>query len=218
MATAKQKRLWRDYKRNVENIDLRLQANAVRIQMCYAALDFGNRAGAPIAFDTQAFDKHFMLVKAVNRAKRLIDAVENEKLGLRFAHGDIDIMAPPDMTADQIAEYHLMGFVLIAVGVVVIAGIIATQIVWNNESLKQTDQFNRLLKTADNKYCADPASPTCAAWLNRKKAEGFKQKKNIIERIEGGIKGVVSSATSGLGIGIALAIPLAAYVFAKGNR
>lgn len=218
MATAKQKKLWRDYKRNVENIDLRCQANAVRVQMCYAALDFGNRNNLPIAFDTQAFDKHFMLVRAVNRAKRLIDAVESEKLGLRFTHGDIDIMAPPDMTADEIAEFQMMGFVLIAVGVVVIAGIIATQIIWNNESLKLTDEYNHLLEQSDNKYCADPASPTCAAWLNRKKAEGFKPKKNIIERLESGIKAVASSATSGLGIGIALAIPLAAYIFAKGNR
>lgn len=192
-----------------------MEANSIRANMASSAIDYGNSVGMPIAHDPAWFDKLALIRKSANRNKRLIDAVNSERLGLRFNNGDMDIMAPASMTADEVAEYQALGWIIIVSGIVVLAGVVA-YITWlqkENEDLKT--KFNNLLFASDKTFCRDPNSSVCQKWVDRKARENFEAKKGTIEQLESGIKSVAQTAKKGLGIGIAIAIPLVLWSLAR---
>lgn len=215
MTRDEQQRRWDLYKESIRNNDLIVQANGIRERMCRVASAFANANGIIFPLDATIFEKLELSKKSVNRAKRLIDAVEKEVLGLRFTKDDIDIMAPPGMTDDEIAEYQNMGWILIVAGIVVVTGVIAHSLWVQSENDKLRDQMDNVLYAADGKFCKDPASDLCQKWLEKKKAEQFEPRKGTIAAIESGITNVAEklkkgakTITSGLKIGLMVGIPL----------
>lgn len=181
--------------------------------MARTAVLFGLEVAQPLFADPQWWDKLSLSQKAVSRSKRLITAVEANILGLRFTKDDIDILAPPGMTDDEVAEYQSLGWFLLVAGIVVIYGVYkyTSWLLDENEDL--ATKLNNVLYAADSNFCADSKSAVCSLWLKKKQSQGFDKKKSAIEKLESGIKKIGEVAKTGIGVGLAIAIPLLAWSF-----
>jgi len=134
--------------------------------------------------------------------------VTGMKLGVRTsADGkDLDIVQPPSMTFGAI-------WIPIAIGAVVVAGIIARWAYLETEVQTISDRFNAVLRRADEKLCADPSSPMCQDWEATKSTGGYVQNETLIDSVKKAVKTVGGFAGRGLGIGIAVAIPLLMMIY-----
>lgn len=213
MNTASKDRLWRKFLHEANNVDLLTQANTIRAQMVLTALEFGVMVKQPLTVNPESLAKIDQLNKANNRNHRLISGVEIKKLGLRFSADDFDILASQGLSADEIAEYQALGWIPIAIGVVILSSALMYMgfLTQENENLKA--EYNKLLNTADSKFCALPNSATCQAWNQTKQTENFEQKKTAIEKLESGVSDFVDTIKKGAGVGIAVAIALIAFSY-----
>lgn len=190
--------------------------------MIDAAIGFANSQG----IKTYKIDDTLSKKRGRNieKLKKMISDVEDERLGVRFTKDDIDIMAPIDWNEDQIAEYSLGAFWIIATGIVVASAVIAYGRWLYEREQEATKDYNRVLNVVDNKFCNDPNSAICRTWTNLKKLQNFEPKKTTIKILEDGISSAVQSVkdtvqsvkTSAI-IGLAIAIPLILFSF-LGNR
>jgi len=168
-----------------------------------------NRVALPFSAEVRA--RQLEDRKYTARLRKLILGVESNRLGLRFQGGDIDVMAPSSWNQDQVAEYSQLGWILIVSGIVVVGAIVAHSLWLFAREKEIREKYNELLKTADQKFCADPKSPLCAKWLTKKKAENFEPRKSTIQILESGITEIASSTGSALKWGLIIAIPLIAW-------
>lgn len=213
MNREEQQKQWDRYKKSVKNNELIVEANAIRSKMAMVAMNYAGQHQIHLPYNSEWDAKLALLRKALNRSKRLIDAVASETLGIRFVGDDIDIMAPAGMSDDEIAEYQTLGWILIAVGIVVVASVIAHSLWVQKQNEELRVKFNNLLYVADNKFCANPESNICKNWINRKKQENFTARKGTIEMLEDGIVSIGQTIKKGAGIGLMIAIPLLAWAY-----
>lgn len=211
MTRAEQQRRWDKFKHLRRNCELLVNANVLRASMARSAVEFGIQYKQPILVNPDLWQKLDLSIKSVNRSNRLITGVENEKLGVRFTKDDIDILAPKTMSEGEIEEYKQLGWIIIVVGVVVLAAGIAYTWWVTDENEKLKTEYNNILVASDQKFCADPNSAICKAWIERKNKENFAQKKSTIEKLESGITDFVDTAKKGVGAGLAVAIALIAF-------
>lgn len=209
MITAKQTALWNQFKAIVNNCHLRHEANNIRLDMIDSAIQFGDSRGIQTYKYYKSKDTPNQTRKRnIAKLKKMILDVENERLGIRFAKDDIDIMAPVGWTEDQTAEYSLEGFWVIGIGIVVAAAVIAYGRWLYEREQQATQDYNRILKTVDGKLCADSDSETCRDWTKTKKQQNFEPKKSTIETLESGIVDTIQKVKSAASIGLMIAIPL----------
>lgn len=215
-----QSKRWNHYKELAANCGRIARSNEIRAQMCDIALKFAMRRNVPIPFVGDIFERTEQIVKLSSRQKRHIDWVEDGTLGLWFTKDrDIDIMAYPNSTSDEIANYKSLGaWQLIALGIVIVAGAIGFAYYMYKRSERDRNEYNRLLTYMDRKFCADPSDPNCAQWEEEKRENDFGEKKTLLQEIDAGITSVTGKIGTGLGVGLALALPLAALVLAKRSK
>lgn len=149
--------------------------------------------------------------------QKAIQAVERLELGVQFKFGDIDIVAPTWYTEEQTQEYNL-GFwpiVLAGVAVVLIIGLSARLITIEEDLETCAKQNKKLITAGDKALCSDPTDPRCAEWKKTKQETEFIRTESTIDQITGGLKKFGSAATGGIGIGLAVAIPLLAWSWFK---
>lgn len=129
--------------------------------------------------------------------------VSGMKLGISPASdgNDLNIVRPNDISFG-------LAWIPIAIGAVVVAGIIARWAYLEKEVIDISEQYNGVLWRADQKLCEDPESPLCADWEATKLKGGYHKNKTLVDSIKSAVGQVGSFASKGLGIGVAIAIPL----------
>ena len=132
-------------------------------------------------------------------------------LGVRLSAGgkDLDILSPAPMSMGAI-------WIPIAIGAVVMVGIIARWIYLEGEVQEISNKYNGVITRADMALCGDANADTqmCKDWKQSKQSGDYYKNQTLIDKVETAVKTVGRAASSGLSWGIMLAIPLLAYVYA----
>jgi len=166
----------------------------------------------PLSDETKAAIEQLVVIrKEAQELRAAMRAVEDNILAVRFESGDIDIVKPPDLTFGAV-------WIPIAIGVVVIGGIIARWVQLEQESNDLSDHFNGLIRRVDDHLCNDPTSPQCLDWKQTQEKGGYYKRETVIGNIKDAIKGAGSVVKKGLGIGALIALPLLAmFLLPKGR-
>lgn len=155
------------------------------------------------------------MLSALSQVETLKDAmcgVNRLELGVRLSAdgNDLDVIEPEPAT---------LGWILPAViGAVVIIGIIARWAHLENEVSEVTADYNGIMKRSDMALCADPTSQMCADWKNDKQTGGYFKRETLIDSVKNAISSVGSGAKTGLGWGLALAIPVLLWLYMPKSR
>lgn len=215
--TGDEDRRWTEFKNMVDKAQRLSTANVLRAAIYDREKQIADKFGFELP-DLSAEQKTALQNLAdTNKLLKAIYLVERQDLGVRFEpNGDITIMAPSWYTQEQIQSYGLGGFFIpIAIGIVVLAGIIGTLRYVNktNEALQK--KYDLAIDRADAGMCADPDSELCQKWEADKKTFNFNRTKTVIEEITEGAKEIGKTAKAGIGAGLAIGIALALWrVFA----
>jgi hypothetical protein len=115
---------------------------------------------------------------------------------------DLEILQPQESTS--------FGWIIpVALGAVVLAGLIARWVYLEKEVTFVHEQYNGILDRSDKKLCADPKSKTCADWKAIQTSGGYEKRQGIIDSALATIKG---AAQTGISWGLAIAVPLAVFL------
>lgn len=104
-------------------------------------------------------------------------------------------------------------WVPIAIGAVLVAGIIARWAYLEREVSEITNKFNGIVSRADISLCSDPNSEMCADWKKTKATGDYYKRQTVIDKIGDTLKSVGRTAQTGFGWGIALAIPILIFMY-----
>lgn len=131
-------------------------------------------------------------------------------LGVRLSEGgnDLDIVSPQPMAMGAI-------WIPIAIGAVVIAGIIARWAYLETEVSEITNAYNGVISRADMALCDDPTSEMCTEWKHSKTVGDYKKRETLIDSVQSAISKVGSGAKTGLSWGLALAVPLIIFLLKR---
>lgn len=119
---------------------------------------------------------------------------------------DLDIVRPPNLSLGAI-------WIPIAIGAVVVAGIIARWASLETEVQTISDKYNGVLRRADMNLCADPTSKMCTDWKAIKASGGYVQNETLIDSVKNAVTKAGSFAARGLGLGLMLAIPILMMIY-----
>lgn len=161
----------------------------------------------PTAVETE---KRMLAVCAdIERLKSLMCGVENLELGIRMSSSgsDLDIVQPEKETLG-------LGWILPVVGIaVLVGGIIARWAYLEAEVGEVRAAYNGILKRADMALCSSPDSKMCIDWKIEKSKGDYRKRETILDKMSGAISSIGGAAKSGLGAGLALAIPLLLFMY-----
>lgn len=146
-------------------------------------------------------------LKEIETLKDYTCSVNQLELGVRLSEGgeDLDIIQP---------EPASLGWILpAAIGVVLVIGIIARWAFLEREVDEVSTEYNGIMKRADMALCADPGSQMCADWKHDKATGGYFKRETIIESVKNAVEKIGSGAKTGLGWGLALAVPLLLFMY-----
>ena len=201
--TASELALWDKARIKARRVSLLLYACQLQLQNLYQASLFAKENGVSIPEFPTELETHFLNLK--KEAASILTAqrdVENNVLAVQFNNGDIDIVDP--------SQQFGAVWIPIAIGAVVVAGIIARWAYLEKETDKLEKQYNGLLRHTDNELCADPTSATCEKWKEKKKSGGYYKRTTIVEDIKDSIGSAVTTAKTGLGVGVVAIIAIVA--------
>jgi hypothetical protein len=126
-----------------------------------------------------------------------MDRVLNRTAGIRKTGNDLDILDPGQG----------FGWIIqvVALGVLLVGTLISRLITVESESQDVSDKLNSVLDSADKLLCsADPNSQTCQDWKQEKIKSDYVHNMSLVDTV----KGALTTAGKGLGVGIAVAVPL----------
>ncbi len=183
---------------------------------------------AGIAADTQTFTDSYRLpippvftsddearvrglLSAYNTVGRLLTGVHSAKYGIRLTQGDVDILAPPDMPAEdwQVDLYTLGAIPLIiyalAAGAVLISGLWAASSMMESSAQKDFTRYQRAILKADKEIMRQPPDVR-RDWIKRR--GDFERQVNKVQQ-ETGFLVDIFGAKGGTWITIAVVALLA---------
>ena len=177
---------------------------SLQYQQIIVAAQIAKKYGVDIGADQMAQLEPQMMTFAAETDQLRQDHCEVNGLnyGVRLSSSgdDLDIIAPPnDMGALWIP---------IAIGAVVIAGIIARWIFLEKTQQEISDKYNGILHLANQRLCSDPDSPECKEWTTAKSSAAYQKNDTLIDSVKTAVSKVGGAVSKGLGAGIMLAIPL----------
>lgn len=162
-------------------------------------------------------DTEKIMLEALTEIEKLKDVmceVNQLELGVRLSTSgeDLDIIDPSQTSLS-------FGWIIpVIIGSVIVAGIIARWAYLEIEVSEVTDDYNGILSRSDKFICgSDPNSEQCKKWEAQKQSNGYQKRETLIGSAKGALKAIGSGAKTGLGAGLALAIPVALYMFLKGK-
>lgn len=194
---------WKKSKKQASALNLRVNALGERFKILSDAIMISAAKQIQLPNLLPWINDFKQLQKDDQRLQKIVADVELGKLGLRESEqkpGDIDVMAPPGTTEDELVDYNI-GWVLIAIGVVVAIGLVAIFAYKTAKANQLKNQYLPLYNYCDNKLSGDPE------W-EAKKRSVFSERKSTWERLENAANRIVGGASTGLMI----AIPVAALV------
>lgn len=159
-------------------------------------------------FDKSILNRYTSIRKEIYSIRESMRQVEDNVYACQFSHGDIDIVDPPNQAMGAI-------WIPIAIGALIVGGIIARWVQLERETGELSDQFNGVLKRADDHLCADPSSEACIDWETAKAKGGYYKRETVIGNIKDAIKGTGKAVKTGLGIGALAVIPILAFALMK---
>jgi hypothetical protein len=212
--TAKELALWAKAEKTAKRVNLRaymmkLQYHSIR-QTHKFALAHQTTLNEPSLPDLEQ-----RMIAALSEIEKLKDAmcgVNRLELGVKLSEGgnDLDIIEP---------EPENLGWIIPAVlGAVVVIGIIYRWATLETEVSEVTAQYNGVLRRSDMALCADPNSQMCQDWQSDKSAGGYFKRETLIDSVKNAISSVGSGAKTGLGWGLALAIPVLLWLYMPKSR
>jgi hypothetical protein len=179
--TQAQIRTWLSIKDVAKRCDIEIRAMQERFKQVQIYHAFCTSKNLPITFDARALSSEALQVYDRNeRLKKAIGAVELEKFGLRFRGNEVDIMAPPGTTGDEIGPYQLTGWPIIIVGVVVVYAVIEIIADQRQRAYDTYRKASNIVEHGDAQLCADPTSQTCADWRAVKAENSFEEQNGNI--------------------------------------
>lgn len=222
--TQAQLKTWQSVKDVAKRCDLEIRAMQERFKQVQIYHAFCTSKNLPVTFDAAALSAAAQLIYNRNeRLKKAIGAVEMEKFGLRFRGGEIDIMAPPGTTSDEIAPYQLSGWFIIIAGVVVVYAVIEIIADQRQRAYDTYRKASNIVTHGDAQLCSDPTSQTCADWQQVKEENNFEEQNGSIaglfDEAESWPDKVINfSKNVGIGIGIAAVIVAGVMLWQRKNK
>jgi hypothetical protein len=167
----------------------------------------------PSVFENSDRAKIENLVDTFNRFERAIAKVEDNTYGLKFYNGKIDILAPATMNPEEYQDDVITGFsglpVIIAIGVLVVAAIVATayliETIAGDERIRLA---NRMIDAAKEIQGMSPEMQTAFKELLEENKDKIREA-GLLDKLLGGGSGLIIAG------GIALAVLLYAYTRSK---
>lgn len=159
----------------------------------------------PTAVSTE--QRMLAALQNIEQIRPLMDAVRNMEYGIRVSStgNDLDIIQPE--------KTGFSGFIIpIALGVVALVGLIARWIYLEKEIKYVHEEYAGILNRSNAVLCKDPASKICKDWTDIKKTSGYEKREGIIDSAISTLKG---AATKGVSWGLAIVIPLAAFMLLR---
>jgi len=196
---------WREFENAFKRFTVSYYRTIATAQNATAAYQVAAKHAIAIPWNKGSELRLIEAKKFFLRTQELIRAVEDHQLGIAIANDDIDIIKPP------IEGAPLSGWfipVLIAAGVIMLAGAIATTIAQTKNLEDCEAAFKGVTKFADQRFCADQSSAVCKDWTQTKARDQYKSNETIIDRLSREITQTGSKISSGLAIGLVIAIPL----------
>jgi len=156
-----------------------------------------------LVFDSADMARIGNLLNRANILGRYISAVEAGKYGIRLSNGDIDIMAPSDMPADEYAaDLYPAGLGIAVIIWVIVAGVLIGGALWLVSKILK-DQANKIQKENEQRLIAadiemmKQPDPARRDWIDMKKATKPAAKEaGILAKFFG------SDISSAIGIGL----------------
>lgn len=187
-----------------------LQQSQLNITVKYAASKGLDLADNEIP---ELESKLFQTVKTIEVLRKDHDLVNGMQLGVQVSQGggDLDIVQPPETELGAI-------WIPIAIGAVVIAGIIARWAFLEKEVQTISDRYNGILHHANQALCSNPDSQMCKDWTKRKQSGDYVQNETLIDSVKNAVSKVGGYAAGGLGAGIMVAIPLLMLMYLPKKR
>lgn len=206
--TPAQSRQWGKVVKSSAALNMRTKALGIRAKNLIDAVNIAREGGVDLSGITDYLVSVDVAQQKDSKLQLAIGAVMTGDLGVRFRGGDIDIMAPPGTSDDELAQYHGFGIVMIVIGIVVVASIAWTLATRHDENKLLKRKYDKAIREADSIICANPSSPMCQKWTEKKRSVEHMKRKTAFERLENGAQSIMSSIVSGSKWGVALAIPL----------
>lgn len=149
-----------------------------------------------------------MALSQLESLRRLHCDVNGLQLGVQLsADGkDLDIVSPAPMSMGAI-------WIPIAIGAVVLVGIIARWVHLESEVQDISNKYNGVISRADMALCDDPNSAMCQDWNNSKQVGDYYKRQTLLDKVESAVTSVGKAAKSGLGWGLMLAIPMLIFLY-----
>ena len=154
------------------------------------------------------------IVDIYNRLDRSISKVKLQTYGLRFTNGDIDIMAPPDTTHEEIMGDEIEGygalFIIIGVGMIVVG-----------VALKVSEHLERREGLENNKIKERIANlivsaPELADDIQAAIKQFTTDNKPLAKKA--GLLDTLLGAGSGMALAVALGLGVVLFAFMKGRK
>jgi len=106
----------------------------------------------------------------------------------------------------------MQGFIVIAAGVVIVAGLAWALYERDKSAREITRKFNALSRATDQMFCEKESPETCAEWKQWKADSGYGDQKSALDRA---LDSIGSAAKTGTSWGLALGIPLVLYMVSQ---
>lgn len=205
-------RRWADLEardRRVDALDFRA---GLLLENAIILYQFAEGVGLAVPPEDPALERRYLESHSrFIQAHTAIRKIQDRQWGARWNGKDFDAIDPtgggPELGAVFIP-------IMIGVGVVALAGLVARFVWLEKETTEIGDKYNKLLKTTNDRFCADPTSDTCQSWEEEKLESNYAKNETMSDRI----KGAVGAVGSGLGKGLMIALPLIAAAFIWRSR
>lgn len=214
--TSKEMELWDQAERAKNRTILLAYAMRIRYQQIRQAFAIASENNVPLN-EPDLAKLESQMISALRQIKQIrLDHcdVTGMKLGVSLSSSgeDLDIVRPPAMTS--------LGaiWVPIVIGAVVVAGIIARWAYLETEVQRISDQYNGILRRADNELCADPSSAACQRWKETKAGAAYQKNETLLDSLKSAASKVGTIAKTGIGIGLAALLPLLALMYLPRRR
>lgn len=199
IANAGEMSLWNKAMKVRERINRNIYVSALYYRNLILAYQFAQSRGIklPVMDEMPSLEKRLYQVHVdYDYLSKSMNRVLDRTAGIRRTGDDLDILDPGQG----------FGWIIqiVAVGVLLVGTLIARLITVESESQDVSDKLNSVLDSADKALCSDPGSKICQDWKAEKIKSDYVHNMTLVDTV----KGALTTAGKGLGVGIAVAVPL----------
>lgn len=204
LANDKELKKWRQFEREFDRFTQLFYLTTARALNAAFAQNLAVKYKVAFPLLEQSEKDFFACRSWYLKTRDLIRGVEEHTLGITFSDNDVNIVKTQE-------QGELKGWfipILVVAGVALLIGAIADTLRQRKKLEEVEKAFKGATDFADKRFCADPASPLCAEWKQTKNLEQYRSNETIIDRLSKAVSETGAKISSGLGVGLAIAVPL----------